>query len=144
MQRRDKIVLQKIISNIDLAIKFLGETSQEDFLNDELLQHAEAMVSIKIGELIKALTSEFREQHNQIEWKKAAGYRDIVAHRYESLVKKFLNSTQKKIRIWQSRQLPNPNSQILISELVRSAGIEPTLSAPEANVLSTGLRAQNT
>lgn len=85
MQRRDKIVLQKICSNIDLALKFLGENSQEDFLKDELLQHAEAMVSIKIGELIKALTAEFRETHSQIEWKKAAGYRDVVAHRYESL-----------------------------------------------------------
>ena len=95
MQRRDKIVLRKIISNIDLAIKFLGETSQEDFLNDELLQHAEAMVSIKIGELIKALTSEFREQHSQIEWKKAAGYRDIVAHRYESLEMEIVYQTIK-------------------------------------------------
>ena len=28
--------------------------------------------------------------------------------------------------------------------MVRSAGVEPTLSAPEANVLSTGLRAQDT
>ena len=36
MQRRDKIVLRKIISNIDLAIQFLGETSQfklKKFLN---------------------------------------------------------------------------------------------------------------
>ena len=28
-------------------------------------------------------------------------------------------------------------------QMVRSAGVEPTLSAPEANVLSTGLRAHN-
>ena len=31
--------------------------------------------------------------------------------------------------------------EFTVSLLVRSAGVEPTLSAPEANVLSTGLRA---
>ena len=95
MQRRDKIILQKIIENINLSIKFLGETSQENFLKDELLQHAEAMVSIKIGELIKTLTAEFREKNNNIEWKKATGYRDIVAHRYDSLEMEIVYQTIK-------------------------------------------------
>lgn len=96
MQRRDKIVLQKIVSNIDLATEFLGETSQENFLKNELLQHATAMVSIKIGELIKVLTADFREANNHIDWKKAAGFRDVVAHRYESLEMEIVYQTIKE------------------------------------------------
>ena len=37
MQHRDKIILQKIVKEIDSAIKFLGDISQEIFLQDELL-----------------------------------------------------------------------------------------------------------
>jgi len=95
MQRRNKIILQKIIREIDLAIKFLGDISQEEFLENELLQNAESMIAIKIGEFIKNLTMEFRDQNHNIEWKKAAGFRDIVAHRYESLEMEIVYQTIK-------------------------------------------------
>ena len=85
MQHRDKIVLQKILREINSATKFLNGLSEEEFLQDELLQNAESMIAIKIGEFVKTLTMEFRENHKDISWKKIAGFRDIVAHRYESL-----------------------------------------------------------
>ena len=39
------------------------------------------------------------------------------------------------------RSEPTRTGLISLTFMVRSAGVEPTLSAPEANVLSTGLRA---
>ena len=85
MQHRDKIILQKIVKEIDSAIKFLGDISQEIFLQDELLQNAESMIAIKVGEFVKNLTQEFRENHKEVSWKQAAGFRDIIAHKYETL-----------------------------------------------------------
>ncbi len=77
--------LQKIVKEIDSAIKFLGDISQEIFLQDELLQNAESMIAIKVGEFVKNLTQEFRENHKEISWKQVAGFRDIIAHKYETL-----------------------------------------------------------
>lgn len=85
MQRREQIVLQKICSEIDLASKFIGDKKLEEFLEDELIKHAVGMAAINIGELTKNLSQEFRKNYPEIEWKKAAGFRDIVAHKYETL-----------------------------------------------------------
>ena len=85
MQRRDKIILQKIILEINKGINFLGTATLEDFLNNEMMKYAVAMVAINIGELVKGLTAEFRLANNQVAWKSVAGFRDIVAHRYETL-----------------------------------------------------------
>ena len=42
MQHRDKIILQKIVSEINIAFEMIGETEQEEFLTDEKLRnHAE-------------------------------------------------------------------------------------------------------
>ena len=85
MRRRDKIILQKICSEIDLALKFIGDKKLEEFLADELLKHAVGMSAINIGELTKHLSAELRQNYPEISWKKAAGFRDVVAHKYETL-----------------------------------------------------------
>ena len=85
MQRRDKIILQKIISEINLEFEMLGDISLENFLEDEKTKRAVAMTAINIGELVKGLTAEFRLKNNHVEWKKVAGFRDVVAHKYETL-----------------------------------------------------------
>lgn len=38
-----------------------------------------------IGEAIKRLPMEFREQHTEIEWKSATGMRDILIHQYDEV-----------------------------------------------------------
>ena len=47
MQRREKIALQKIYSEIELALKFLGNDTLEEFLADEKTKHAVGMAAIK-------------------------------------------------------------------------------------------------
>lgn len=85
MQHRDKIILIKICSEIDLAIEFMENFTPEEFLSDEKTKHAVGMTSINIGELTKNLSAEFREEYSQIAWKNSAKFRDIVAHKYETL-----------------------------------------------------------
>ena len=85
MQHRDKIVLEKIISEIDVADELIGDDSLTVFLDDEKLKRAISMTIINIGELIKTITDELRQEHPEVPWKAAAGMRDIAAHRYQTL-----------------------------------------------------------
>lgn len=96
MQRRDKIIIKKIILEINKGINFLGDTTLEDFLNNEMMNYAVAMAAINIGELVKSLTPEFRTENNHIAWKEAAAFRDIVAHKYETLRLEQVYDTIKK------------------------------------------------
>ena len=40
LPHKDKIALQKIVSEMNIAIRLLGETSLADFLEDEMLKRA--------------------------------------------------------------------------------------------------------
>ena len=85
MQRRDRVVLQKMISEMQIGIDMLGDMSLSDFLCDEMLKRALGMTAINIGELVKAVTDELRSQYKEFPWKAAAGMRDVTAHRYQTL-----------------------------------------------------------
>ena len=85
MQHRDKVVLQKIISEIDVGMQMLGDNSLTAFLQNEMLKIAIGMTVINIGELIKNVTDEMRARHPDVPWKQVAGFRDITAHKYQTL-----------------------------------------------------------
>ena len=63
----------------------LNDVSLEDFLKNEVLKRAVSMTIINIGELIKNVTEDTRKKYKEINWKDAAGMRDITAHRYQTL-----------------------------------------------------------
>lgn len=46
---------------------------------------AVGMTVINIGELVKNLTGETRLSYPQIPWKAISGFRDIAAHKYQTL-----------------------------------------------------------
>ena len=85
MNHRDVQILQKIIQEIDIAAEMMKEKSLEDFKNNEMLKRAVCMTVINIGELIKNITDETKQRNNQVPWKAAAGFRDIAAHKYQTL-----------------------------------------------------------
>ena len=85
MQRKDRVILVKIISEIDVAFEMLGDADLEAFLEDEKLKRAVGMTVINIGELVKNMTEEFRLSHKEVPWKAIAGLRDIAAHKYQTL-----------------------------------------------------------
>ena len=85
MQHRDKTILLKIISELDIALNMITDTDFESFDSNELLKRAMCMTVINIGELVKALTEDFRSEYKQIPWRSIAGFRDIAAHKYQTL-----------------------------------------------------------
>ena len=85
MQHRDKIVLQKVIAEIDIGVSMLGNYSLDEFLENEMLKRALGMTTINIGELIKNVTPELRNANTSVPWRAIAGMRDITAHKYQTL-----------------------------------------------------------
>ena len=85
MQRRDYIIIQKVVSEIDLELEMLGTSDLDAFLRDEKLKRAIGMTVINIGELIKSVSLDLKEAYPQIPWKAIAGMRDLTAHKYQTL-----------------------------------------------------------
>lgn len=85
MQHRDKIILEKVISEINIGIEMMGNMTVEEFMTDEKLKRATSMTVINIGELIKNISQNMREENTNVPWKAIAGMRDIAAHKYQTL-----------------------------------------------------------
>ena len=85
MQHRDLIIITKILSETDIALKMVDNMSFSEFNENEMLKRAVCMTVINIGELVKSLSAEFRLSHGGIPWKAIAGFRDIAAHKYQTL-----------------------------------------------------------
>lgn len=85
MEHRDEIVLRKVLEEIKVAEEMLGDCDLDAFLKSEMLKRAMCMTVINIGELVKNLSETCRLSNPQVEWKSIAGFRDIAAHKYQTL-----------------------------------------------------------
>lgn len=85
MERRDRVILQKVLHEIGIAQDMMGDCSLEQFTQNEMLMRAVGMTVINIGELVKNLSNETRQANPTIPWKAIAGFRDIAAHKYQTL-----------------------------------------------------------
>ena len=59
--------------------------SETEFKDDRRTQLAVLYEITIIGEVVKRLSPEFREQHLSIEWKKITGMRDRLVHDYDQV-----------------------------------------------------------
>ena len=84
---KDEVLLRRIIEyceEIQEDCTRFGD-SLDDFLEDSSYQRSCCMNLLRIGESVRRLSTEFTESHDEIDWKAVIGFRNIVAHRYESL-----------------------------------------------------------
>lgn len=95
MQHRDEVTLRKISEEAEFVIKMISNVKQEEFISDEVLKRAAAMSVINIGELVKNLTQEFRNDHSSVPWKAISGFRDVAAHKYGTLDMNIVYNTVK-------------------------------------------------
>lgn len=95
MQHRDYIAISKVISEMQVGIDMLGDTSLESFLENEMMKRALGMTCINVGELIKVVTDETRKKYQDFPWRQVAGMRDITAHRYQTLKMEDVYNTVK-------------------------------------------------
>ena len=105
MNKRDKIILAKIVEEVSVITRMLGEFDKTAFLADDVIMRATCMTLINIGELVKNLDNELRMAHTAIPWKGIAGLRDVAAHGYFTL-------SMDEIWVYASRDLPIYAEQI--------------------------------
>lgn len=85
MEHRDAVILRKVLSEIIIAMEMMENNSLVEFTSNEMLKRAVCMTVINIGELVKNLSDDCRQAHREIPWKAIAGFRDIAAHKYQTL-----------------------------------------------------------
>ena len=113
MQHRDRIALQKILEIIRETEEIFANTSLENFLKNNERKWAMTMSILRIGELVKNLTDDFRKQNSQVKWKAIAGFRDIIAHKYDALD---MNEVYKTIK-YEFPELKEQIEKILENEI---------------------------
>lgn len=79
----DEVILLDIIRAIRLAIEFAQGIDKDSFLRDIKTQSAVLHQLMVMGEAVKRLSMDYRNQHPQIPWKLMAGMRDKLIHGYD-------------------------------------------------------------
>jgi uncharacterized protein with HEPN domain len=81
--KKDPVVfIGYIIECIELIEKYLEGNSREDFFSRTQLQDSIIRRIEIIGEAVKNLPGDFRNEHQEVPWQEIAGMRDILIHEY--------------------------------------------------------------
>ena len=82
MPREYRHKLEDILESIRRIREYTSGLSQPEFLTDIKTQDAVIRNLQIIGEAIKALPDEVRDANPEVDWRRIAGLRDIITHRY--------------------------------------------------------------
>lgn len=82
MSRDYKVYLEDILEAIGKIRTYTAGMSADSFAADNKTLDAVLRNLEVIGEAVKSMPDEIRSQHQQVEWKKIAGLRDILIHQY--------------------------------------------------------------
>ncbi|MGV0029206.1 HepT-like ribonuclease domain-containing protein [Phormidesmis priestleyi] len=85
MNSRDQAALLDIAKAARFTLTFVSDMTQSDFEADPKTQSAVLYQIAILGEAVKRLSTEFRSQHPEIEWRSVAGMRDKLIHDYENV-----------------------------------------------------------
>lgn len=109
MKKETIIFIQDIFESIEIIEKYARDVSEEEFLDKEdNLQMQDAIIRRLeiIGEAVKNLPTDFKENYSEVDWKQIAGMRDILIHEYFGI---------NLERVWETAQkdLPELKEKIL-------------------------------
>ena len=80
--RNYKLYLDDILQAIERIEKYTKNFTLKKLIKDNLVADAIIRNLEILGEAAKNIPEDFKKQHPDIEWKKIAGLRDILAHEY--------------------------------------------------------------
>jgi uncharacterized protein with HEPN domain len=82
MSRDEMMYLQDIAGSCEKILRFTAGLSQSELIGDERSYDAVIRNLEIIGEAAKHIGTDLRKQIPDVEWRKAAGLRDMLAHAY--------------------------------------------------------------
>jgi len=82
MRRDYRIYLNDILESIRRIEKYTKNLTFEEFKENELIQDAVLRNLEVIGEAVKKIPDEIKNRKPEIEWRKIAGFRDVLIHSY--------------------------------------------------------------
>ena len=85
MDKRDRVLLDKILEEVETITDLIDGYDCESFISDEKTKRAVCMTLINIGELVKLLSDSLKKNSSSIPWRAIAGLRDVTAHGYQTL-----------------------------------------------------------
>ena len=95
---RDLVYAWDMLVAARKVTKFVSGISEDEFLDDELVQSAVLHQFTILGEVSKRLSETFRQMHSQVEWAKIAGLRNRIVHEYDEVsLDKVWESVTKEI-----------------------------------------------
>jgi len=77
-----RLYLEEIVEACDRVLAYIQGKDRATFFSDRVTRDAVLWNLLTIGEAIKNVPREVRERHPGVEWRKVAGFRDVVAHEY--------------------------------------------------------------
>lgn len=81
-KRKPDLYISDILKSINKIEEYTREIKENEFNNNSLIQDAILRRLEIIGEAVRNLPKEFKEQYTGIPWDRIAGMRNIVAHEY--------------------------------------------------------------
>jgi len=82
-QRRDYILFIKdILTCIEKVERYTSNVSFEEFCGNGMAIDAVIRNFEIIGEAVKKISEEIKKKYADVEWKEAAGFRDVLIHDY--------------------------------------------------------------
>jgi len=82
MSRNEIMYLQDIAQSCEKVFRYTQGLSQADLIREEKTYDAVVRNLEIVGEAAKHIPDELRKQLPNIEWRKVAGLRDMLAHAY--------------------------------------------------------------
>jgi uncharacterized protein with HEPN domain len=82
MSRKISLYLNDILKSCGKITTYTQEMTYEAFLEDDRTYEAVLLNLQIIGESVKNIPDEVRDRSPEIEWRKIAGLRDMIAHAY--------------------------------------------------------------
>ena len=98
MSKDFSIYLDDVLDSIEMIKDYTEGMSEEDFREDVEKQDAVSYRLMVIGEAVKNIPEDVRQDYNEVPWREIAGMRDILIHQYSGVeVGRIWNVVEREI-----------------------------------------------